>query len=56
MSARRLRLQSPACVLSHRSEAVTESEGREGANGVGAGSESGAGTKMGTGSGVETGT
>ena len=48
---RHLRWQGPVPVHAHRTEGVTGSKGRKGANGVGAGSESGAGTEMGTGSG-----
>ena len=54
---RQLRSQGPVPVhYAHRTERVTGSEGREGANGVGAASESGAGTKIGTGvgAGMET--
>ena len=38
---RQRRSQSPVSVKAHRNEGVTGSEGREGANGVGGGSESG---------------
>ena len=49
-STRQLHSQGPVSVHAHRTEEVTESEGREGANGSETGSESGAGSEMGTGS------
>ena len=55
-STRQLRSQGPVFVRAHRTEGVTESEGRKERTGSGAGLESGAGTKTVTGSWVGTGT
>ena len=57
-STRQLRSQRPVSVHAHRTDGITESEGREEANGVGGGigvgGGNGDGDRMGTGTGVGT--
>ena len=49
MGTQQLRSQGPVYVHAHCTERVTESEGREGANGVMAGSNTGTGSRAGMG-------
>ena len=56
MGGRQLLSQGLVSVHAHRTEGVTRSKEREGAKGLGAGSELGTRTEMGTGSGAGTGT
>ena len=54
-STQQLRSQGPVSVHAHRTDGVTESEGREGANGVGGGTGVGGGNEDGDGDGSEWG-